>query len=359
MREAGLGSGALPAPTPGSDPRGRWTALGAHPGHRRSVALAVPARPVAAAVCLSALLVVVSGAALAVPLSTGAALPAAAAQACGGTTPPGHVRVSVVVDDGTASPSARCFVLADGSTGADLLRERADALGLPRPRYASSGLLCAVDGYPAPPACGEVVGGLYQYWAYFQGTGGSWTYGSSVNPFTRRLRDGDVEGWRFTVRGTANGSADQPRVAPDPRVLFPPSPPPTTGALVPPAASAPAPTAPAGTGPGVDAASGAGPAPGAAAGAPGADDRAGSDPGVAPADPPVGTGDGDLDLGPGTPDPGAPAGAGRPADQVAAGPLDAEPASSSGAPAGPLVGLVVVAAVVGAAAVRFRVGSRP
>lgn len=300
----------------------------------------------------------VAGGALTVPAIATAPRAAGAAEACAGTTPPGQVRVAVVVDDGTSAPSARCFALAEGSDGADLLRQRADALGLPRPRYASSGLLCAIDGFPAAPACGELVGGLYQYWAYFQGTGGRWTYGGSVNPFTRRLRDGDVEGWRFTLRGTANGSGDQPRVAPDPGALFPAAPPPAPVTPAPPAGAG---DVPAGPGPAADVAGAAAPGgdgappsaapPSSASG--GADGQGGPD-GTGPAD--AGT----LAAGRvGDPTPGGPATDDPPpGDQGAASELGVDPASSSAGLAGPIVGIVVVGLVAGAAALRFRRGAR-
>jgi hypothetical protein len=298
----------------------------------------------------------VVGGALTVPLVASEPRPAGAAEACAGITPPGQVRVAIVVDDGTTAPSARCFALTEGADGADLLRQRADALGLPRPRYASSGLLCAIDGAPAPPACGEVVDGRYRYWAYFQGTGGTWTYGASVNPFTRRLRDGDVEGWRFTLRGTANGSTDQPRVAPDPGILFPAAPRPTDLAPAPPpdAAGEAPDAAAAAPGPGA-VASGGDPAP------PSTADLPTSAPG--PVDGPAGpddTGPADLAAGrDGQPVPGGPApGDPQPGDEPPASDLGADPASSSAGLAGPVIGIVVVALVVGAATVRFRSGAR-
>jgi hypothetical protein len=163
------------------------------------------------------------------------AAPASAAERCGSTLPAGQVRVVVVVDPGTGgSPGATCLVVPEGTTGSQLLAYRADLFpGVQRPRYAESGLLCAIDGYPAE-GCGDRTSGGYLYWSYWSGTSGSWVYGQG-NPFVRRVRDGDIEGWRF-VDGSGSGSDPFPRVSPSP-TLFP--------ALAPPPAPAPAPPAPA------------------------------------------------------------------------------------------------------------------
>lgn len=142
---------------------------------------------------------------------------ASRAEASSCTDPGGQLRVVVVVDAGDG-PSATCLVVPVGTTGSQVLARRAAELGLAAPRYAGSGLLCAIDGVPAPPACGDRNAGGYRYWAYFNGSTGSWVYGS-INPFTRRLSDGDIEGWRF-VDGAGNGSDPPPRIAPS-RSLFP------------------------------------------------------------------------------------------------------------------------------------------
>ena len=128
--------------------------------------------------------------------------------------------------------------------GGQLLAERAAALGAARPRYADSGLLCGIDGFP-DSGCGERTGDGYRYWAYFSGTSGSWVYGGG-NPFIRRLADGDIEGWRFVV-GTGTGQDPPPRITPS-AGLFPPlpAPAPAVPAPVPPPVAAPsaAPTPP-------------------------------------------------------------------------------------------------------------------
>ena len=89
--------------------------------------------------------------------------------------------VPVVVDTGGPSDTAEvaCVPVPAGSNGAQVLAARAKLLHVPAPRYAESGLLCAIDGYPAT-GCGVQTGQYYAYWAYYHG-GSSWTY-ASVGP---------------------------------------------------------------------------------------------------------------------------------------------------------------------------------
>lgn len=268
--------------------------------------------------------------------------PVGAAELCGGSAPAGHIRVAVVVDHGTEpdSPgtiSVRCLTVGDGSRGADLLRERAALLGLPPPRYAPSGLLCALDGYPAAPECAQGSGAV-RYWSYWSGNDGHWVYGSG-NPFTRRLRDGDIEGWRF-VRAT-EAQAPPPRLSPDRAALLPS--PPVTDPTVPAGSGAAGSQTPgtdsAPTGPSADhllvagASAGGGPEP-----PPGALTEGGEGPGAAPdpsspTDPPASTGE-----------------AAPPIGELTAG---VEP-GEGGVPTGAVAGLAVVVMVGAAALVRFR-----
>lgn len=135
---------------------------------------------------------------------------AAAAVGCDGPVTVGNARVTVVVDPGEiGAPSSMCLVVPAGTTGSQVLARRAVELGLAPPRYAGSGLLCALDAHPAS-GCGDRNGTGFRYWAYFNGTSGSWVYGS-YNPFIRRVSDGDVEGWRF-VDGAGNGTDPPPRM---------------------------------------------------------------------------------------------------------------------------------------------------
>ena len=136
----------------------------------------------------------------------------AAATGCSDPIGADEIRVSIVVDSDMTGVSSECLVVPAGTTGSQLLARRAAALGRFAPRYAQSGLLCAIDGYPAAPACGDRRAGGFAYWAYFNGTSGSWSYGS-YNPFIRHLSDGDVEGWRF-VGGGGDAGDPPPRIMP-------------------------------------------------------------------------------------------------------------------------------------------------
>lgn len=135
---------------------------------------------------------------------------ASAASSCGGPVA-GSARVVVVVDDGLGQVSVECLRVSQGTTGSQLLRQRAAKLGTAVPGHAGSGLLCTIDSFPAS-GCAETAGG--SYWANFSATGGSWDY-SSYNPFIRRVCDGDVEGWRYVVRGSGAAGDAAPRIASD------------------------------------------------------------------------------------------------------------------------------------------------
>ncbi|CAB4323546.1 MAG: hypothetical protein F2520_06370 [Actinobacteria bacterium] len=141
-----------------------------------------------------------------------AAAPAASAASdlCG---PPviGQARVVVVVDNGEGGAEralATCVMVPQGAKGAQVLAARAARLGTAAPSHAGSGLLCTIDSFPASQ-CAETGSG--SYWANYSGTGGSWNY-SSYNPFIRRVCDGDVEGWRYVVRGSGAAGDAQPRL---------------------------------------------------------------------------------------------------------------------------------------------------
>jgi hypothetical protein len=121
------------------------------------------------------------------------------------TPAPGQVRVAVVVDTsglaGAGTSSVVCVVVASTATGATALAARAARLGIAAPRYNASGLLCAIDGLPAAPACGSPVGNGFAYWSYWTG-GPSWTY-ATFGPAGHGVFEGDVEGWRWVPSGTA------------------------------------------------------------------------------------------------------------------------------------------------------------
>jgi len=135
--------------------------------------------------------------------------------------------VPVVVDRGGPSdqPEVSCVSVPAGSTDAQVLSARAKLLGRIAPRYAISGLLCGIDGYPAT-GCGQQSGSRYAYWAYFHG-GSTWTY-ASVGPASWTVAAGDVEGWRYEPEGSATPADPPPRSPSDVSALCPASVPPTT-----------------------------------------------------------------------------------------------------------------------------------
>lgn len=295
--------------------------------------------------------------------------PAGAATGCNAETPEGMVRVAIVVDFGTRSdapggPSVGCLVLPAGSTGGDLLRDRATLLGTPKPRYSASGLLCALDGYPTS-GCGETTGGGYLYWSYWSGTTGTWVYGSG-NPFTRRLHDGDIEGWRFSL-GAGGPQDPPPRTVPDASRLFPQAPPSSSTGSTPPTAGA-AGGASSGSGGGAPASGDAGASAQGSNGANGGAEAPG-DAGSAPAGGGDGTsrqladqagqaaGDGVSSIG--SPTDGDAVGVTEAAggsEQVAEEPASSTAASSFGTLFGLIVGVAVIAGLGTAAFARFRRG---
>ncbi len=141
---------------------------------------------------------------------------------------PATIVVAVVIDTGDdgATAEVSCVPVPTGSNGAQVLAARATLLGVPAPRDAESGLLCAIDGYPAT-GCGQEVGGHYAYWAYYHG-GSSWTYASG-GPASWLVSPGDVEGWRYQPQGSATPADPPPRSSSEASALCPASgPPPTT-----------------------------------------------------------------------------------------------------------------------------------
>ena len=93
------------------------------------------------------------------------------------------MRVAVVVDARAlgGSTGVVCVVVPSGSDGLDALRARADRIGKPAPRvHPQNGLVCAIDGKPAAPACGGNGPNGPEYWSYWLG-GASWRY-SPVGP---------------------------------------------------------------------------------------------------------------------------------------------------------------------------------
>jgi hypothetical protein len=160
-----------------------------------------------------------AGAAAAVlaPIGPGALVPLKMAIASADTVG-NDVYVAVVVDFGNGSSMttvSKCVPVASNARDSDAL---AAAVGSSTVSYAGSGLVCAIDNYPANAVqnCGQSVGnGNFDFWSYWHGSSGSWVYaengpaGQSVsNP------SNDVEGWRFQNNEPASSSDPPPGVTP-------------------------------------------------------------------------------------------------------------------------------------------------
>ena len=128
------------------------------------------------------------------------------------------VYVAVVVDFGNGSTMttvSKCVPVASNAHDADAL---AAAVGSDNVAYASSGLLCAIDNYPANGVenCGESVGsGTYDFWSYWHGATGSWVYASD-GPAEQSVSSpaDDVEGWRFQLNEPDTPGGPAPGVPP-------------------------------------------------------------------------------------------------------------------------------------------------
>lgn len=117
--------------------------------------------------------------------------------------------VAVVVDAGSRV-SARCLPWRSGLTGAAALTGTGHSY-----RLAASGLICAIDGFPAD--CHVDSTHYWSYWHKAPG-GGSWTY-SSEGAGTYNPRSGSTEGWAYQ-----NGSSRQPRNISFDTICPPPAP---------------------------------------------------------------------------------------------------------------------------------------
>jgi hypothetical protein len=124
-----------------------------------------------------------------------------------------EVYVAVVIDFGSGSNMSavsQCVPVPAGDTDADALAVDNSVA------YNNTGLLCAIDGYPANGVqnCTKTKGSEFYFWSYWHGSTGSWAYADG-GPGTQTVADGDVEGWRFQNPGPASPSAPAPSVAPD------------------------------------------------------------------------------------------------------------------------------------------------
>ena len=269
----------------------------------------------------------------------------------------GPLQVGLVVDFGSvdsvgaAHPLERRCVSTGGSSdysGFSVLTDGGHTY-----RISGSGLLCAIDGYPAT-GCGERTASGYKYWSYWHG-GSSWTY-SSAGPAYVRPNDGSVEGWHYVDGG---GNPTDPPPGASPASPCPTAPPATTP---PPGGSGGSgsggPAGSGSTGSGSNSGSTGGSTGGAIGGSssaapPGPGGATDSTPSTEVSDS-AGT-DGASDGAVGTDDTAAP---GSPAAVTPEAALGASAPASSPGPSGPPVGVIVVALAVVAlgvsAAVRFR-----
>jgi hypothetical protein len=163
-----------------------------------------------------------------------AAPPAAAPTEC----------VRVVVDYGTfldspSGPVTNCTSVAYGASAADTLAKRATQFDKDPPRYASDGFLCGIDGYPRT-GCGEDSGAT-PYWSFWIWRHGAWTY-SSVGVASYAVQDSDKDGHPDPIgfRYADPSTGDQPRADPGYPAPRATTPPPTTAPPRPGATTIPA-----------------------------------------------------------------------------------------------------------------------
>ncbi len=83
----------------------------------------------------------------------------------------------------------------------------------------ASGLICAINGYPADGVqnCTATSGNDFYFWSYWQGNPATnaWTY-ASAGPAGHTVNNGEtyVEGWRYQNPGPASPAATPPAVTP-------------------------------------------------------------------------------------------------------------------------------------------------
>lgn len=158
-----------------------------------------------------------AAAAVLAPMGPGALIPLKMAIASADSVG-NDVYVAVVVDFGNGSSTSvvsKCVPVASNAHDSDAL---AAAVGASNVSYAASGLLCAIDNYPANGVqnCGESVGsGNYDYWSYWHGSTDSWVYAND-GPAEQSVSNpaDDVEGWRFQLNEPDGPSDPAPAVTP-------------------------------------------------------------------------------------------------------------------------------------------------
>ena len=158
-----------------------------------------------------------AAAAVLAPIGPGALVPLKMAVASADSIG-NDVYVAVVVDFGNGSGKStvsKCVPVASNARDSDAL---AAAVGSSNVAYAGSGLLCAIDNYPANGVqnCGQSVGnGNYDYWSYWHGSSGSWAYANN-GPTEQSVSSpaNDVVGLRFQLDQPDNSSNPPPDASP-------------------------------------------------------------------------------------------------------------------------------------------------
>jgi hypothetical protein len=148
---------------------------------------------------------------------TAAGVTATCANAADGETVAIVVDFGDVTDEGTRPGGVETFCVPWNSdlSGAQAMKDAGLTL-----RFGSSGLLCAINGYPAE-GCGEKTGDrAYNYWSYWKTKAGETAWSYSTTGAATKVRAGATEGWRF-VKGAGSPNDPQPRHAPDHGAICP------------------------------------------------------------------------------------------------------------------------------------------
>ena len=129
--------------------------------------------------------------------------------------------VAVVIDFGPGGPAP--IVKCVEARGQSQYQAVVDAVGgLGNTRFASSGLLCGVEGYPST-GCGVQTGGGYAYWAVFNGSAAGWSYAND-NPGVVVASPATAIGLRFEPAGAGGASDPAPAASSVPAIDCPVSP---------------------------------------------------------------------------------------------------------------------------------------
>ncbi|HXN58999.1 MAG TPA: hypothetical protein VN886_00975 [Acidimicrobiales bacterium] len=127
----------------------------------------------------------------------------------------GQVCEGIVLDDGNGSAAAvQAGQVAPGASDLEAMSAAGDTVA-----QNDSGLVCAIDNYPANGLanCTATSGGDYYYWSYWSGDPytNTWTY-AEIGPSEHTVTDGQtyVQGWRYQDPGPSGPSATKPSVTP-------------------------------------------------------------------------------------------------------------------------------------------------